>query len=285
MSNKRLIDKIFFEYKSIKKRKIWVSGIPTGFYDLDFKTQGLQKGDMILIAGRSFMGKTALALSISSYVALKEKMTVAYFSPRCSDKQIMTRLLSIDSEVNILDVVYGKIDKDAKSKLKETAKRIANAPLFIDDSPCITTSEIRDRCRKLNKGNELGLIVIDSLQYIVSDTRWRYCSIDKQKRSVMIGLKKLAIDMGCPVIVISKLSEPVNLYDNIRPEVTNLDSADYSAQYSDVIILMYQDRNLRENIPEKDILTDLIIVKNRLGKDGVVKLRPQFEYSRFVNIT
>ncbi len=101
----------------------------------------------------------------------------------------------------------------------------------------------------------------------------------------MIGLKKLAIDMGCPVIVISKLSEPVNLYDNIRPEVTNLDSADYSAQYSDVIILMYQDRNLRENIPEKDILTDLIIVKNRLGKDGVVKLRPQFEYSRFVNIT
>ena len=110
-----------------------------------------------------------------------------------------------------------------------------------------------------------------------------YSSIEKRKRSIMIGLKKLAVEMDCPVIVISKLPEPVNLYDNKRPEITDLDSSDYSTQYSDVIVFMHQDRSLLGKISDKEILTDLIIAKNRSGKDGVVKLRQQFEYSRFVN--
>ncbi|MCR5204309.1 MAG: DnaB-like helicase C-terminal domain-containing protein [Lachnospiraceae bacterium] len=261
-----------------------MKGIPTGFYDLDYMTQGLQKGNLILLAGRFFIGKAALALSISRYVVLKENRAVAYFSSRCSGKQVITRLLSMDSEVNILDIAYGKIDKDDRSKLKESAKRIANAPLYIDDSPCITVSKIRNKCWKLKKSDDLGLIVIDGLQFIVPDTRWRHCSVDKRKRSIMIGLKKLANEMDCPVIVISKLPELVDLYGNRRPEITDLDSTDYSAQYSDVIIFMYQDRSLQGKIPDKDILTDLIIAKNRSGKDGVVKLRPQFEYSRFVNV-
>ena len=261
----------------------FLKGIPTGFYDLDYMIRGLQKENLILLAGRSFTGKTALALSISGYVALKENKTVAFWGPRCSGKQVMTRLLSMDSEVNILDIAYGKTGKEDRSKLKESAKKIAKAPLYIDDTPCITVSEIRTRCQKLKKRNELGLIVIDSLQFIVPEARWRLSSIDKLKRSIMIGLKKLAVEMDCPVIVISKLPEPVYLYDNKRPDITDLDNTDYSAQYSDVIIFMYQDSSLR-GIPDKDILTDLIIAKNRSGKDGVVKLRPQFEYSRFVNV-
>lgn len=283
MSKKRLINKIFAECKSIRKRESWVSGMPTGFYDLDFMTQGFQKGDLILIAGRSFMGKTVFVLSISSYVALKENKTVAYFSPRSAEKQVMTRLLSMDSELNIQDLMYGKIDKDGWQKLKVSAKKIAESPLHIDDSPCNTVNEIRKKCLKLKKQKELDLIVIDSLQFIFPDARYRYCPDDKKKQSIMRGLKKIAVEMDCPVVIISKLPDPVNLEDNKRPEITDLYSFDYSAQYSDVIIFMYQDRELRRKLPYKDILTDLIIAKNRSGKDGVVKLRPQFDYSRFVN--
>ena len=279
-----VVDSYINEYNDRNSSKGIITGLPTGFYDLDYYTKGFQKGNMILLAGRSFMGKAALALSISRYVAIKENKPVAYFCPRCSSKQVLTRLLSMDSEVNIVDIAYGKGNKDTGSKLKESAKRIAKTPLYLDDSSCITVNEIRNRCRKLKNRNELGLIVIDRLQFIAPDTRWRLCSIDKQKRSIMIGLKKLAVEMDCPVMVISKLPEPVDLYDNKRPEITDLDCTDYSAQYSDVIIFMYQDRSLRGKIPEKDILTDLIIAKNRSGKDGIVKLRPEFKYSRFVNV-
>ena len=282
-NNTEIVRMILRECHSACESKSFLTGVPTGFYDLDYITQGFQKENLILLAGHSFTGKTALALSISRYVILKENMAVAYFTPRIVGKQIMTRLLSMDSEVKIQDLMYGKIDNEGWQKLKKSAKRIAESQLYIDDSPCITLNEIRDRCRKLKKRNELGMIVIDSLQFIAPDTRLRHCSIDKRKRSIMKGLKKLAVEMDCPVIVIAKLSDPINLDDNKRPKITDLDCTDYSAQYSDVIIFMYQNRSIRGRFPEKDILTDLIIAKNRSGKDGVVKLKPQFEYSRFVN--
>ena len=284
ISNKRIIEKIFADCKSLRKRESWVSGTPTGFYDLDFRTKGLQKRDLILIAGRSFMGKATLALSISRYVALKEHKTVAFFSPRCSGKQVMTRLLSMDSGVSIQDIMFGKIDKEKWTRLKESKNRIADSSLYIDDSSCISVCEIRKKCLELKKKGELGLIVIDSLQFITPNVRRRGCTEDSHKQSLMRELKKTAVETDCPLIVISKLPDPVNLEDNKRPEITDLDSSDYSAQYSDLIIFMYQDMSLRHKIPEKDILTDLIIAKNRSGKDWGVKLRPQFEYSRFVNV-
>lgn len=282
-NNTKLIKEVFKEHLKSCKNTCSIKGRATGFYDLDYVTRGLQDGNLILLAGCSFTGKTALALSISRYVALKENMAVAYFTPRIVGKQIMTRLLSMDSEVNIQDLMYGKIDKDGWQRLKKSAKRIAESQLYIDDSPCITLNEIRNRCMKLKRQNEVGLIVIDSLQFILPVVKYRHCSEDKRKRSLMIGLKKVAVEMDCPVIVISKLPDPMDLDDNKRPEISDLDSTDYSAQYSDVIIFMYQDRSIRGRFPEKDILTDLIIAKNRSGKDGVVKLKPQFEYSRFVN--
>lgn len=282
-NNTKLIREVFKEHLKSCKNTCSIKGRATGFYDLDYVTMGLQKGNLILLAGRSFTGKTALALSISRYVALKENMAVAYFIPRIVGKQIMTRLLSMDSEVNIQDLMYGKIDKDGWQKLKKSAKRIAESQLYIDDSPCITLNEIRNRCMKLKRQNEVGLIVIDSLQFILPAIKYRHCSDDKRKQSLMIGLKKLAVEMDCPVIVISKLPDPIDLDDNKRTEISDIDSTDYSAQYSDVIIFMYQDRSIRGKFTEKDILTDLIIAKNRSGKDGVVKLKPQFEYSRFVN--
>ncbi len=282
LSNKRLIENIFNDCKS-KGIRSWVTGMPTGFFDLDYMTRGLQDGNLILLTGRSFTGKTALALSISRYAALKENKAVAYFTTRSTGKQIMTRLLSMDAEVNVQDLMYGKIDKDGWQKLKESAKRIAGSQLYIDDSPCITLNEIRNKCMTLKKRNNLGLIVIDSLQFILSDLKYKYCSDDKKNQLLMRGLKRIAVEMDCPVVVISKLREPVKLEDNRRPEITDLDSFDYFAQYSDVIIFMYQDRDFRCKLQDKDILTDLIIAKNRSGKDGVVKLRPQFEYSRFIN--
>ena len=259
------------------------AGIPTGFFDLDYKLRGLQRGDLILLAGRAFMGKTALALSISRYIAEKEKKAVAYFIPRISGEQIATRLLSMDAKVKIYDLAAGKVDKDARLRLKNSAEHIADAPLYIDDSPCITVDEMRAKCLKYKKKNGLDLIVVDSLQFVAPDKKCAHHSAAWIKRYIISSLKKLAVEMDCPVVVISKLPEPVNLEENKRPEIVDLGLSDFTAQYADVILLMYREQDNGKKSEADDQLTDIIIAKNRSGKDGMVKLKQDFDYARFAN--
>jgi len=259
------------------------AGIPTGFFDLDYKLRGLQRGDLILLAGRAFMGKTALALSISRYVAEKENKAVAYFSPRISGEQIATRLLSMDAQVKIYDLAAGKVNKDDWLRLKNSAGHIANAPLYIDDSPCITVDEMRAKCLKFKKKIGLDLIVVDSLQFVAPDKKCAHHSAAWIKRYIISSLKKLAVEMDCPVVVISKLPEPADLEGNKRPEITDLRISDFTAQYADVILFLYREQVNGRKSEAADQLTDIIIAKNRSGKDGVVKLKDDFDYARFVN--
>ena len=259
------------------------AGIPTGFFDLDYKLRGLQKGDLILLAGRAFMGKTALALSISRYVAEKENKAVAYFSPRISGEQIATRLLSMDAQVKIYDLAAGNVNKDERLKLKNSAGHIVDAPLYIDDSSCITVDEMRAKCLKYKKKTGLDLIVVDSLQFVAPDKKCAHHSAAWIKRYIISSLKKLAVEMDCPVVVISKLSEPVDLEENKRPEITDLRISDFTAQYADVILFMYREQGNGRKSGAADQLTDIIIAKNRSGKDGVIKLKEEPDYARFVN--
>ena len=259
------------------------AGIPTGFFDLDYKLRGLQRGDLILLAGRAFMGKTALALSISRYIAEKENKAVAYFSPRISGEQIATRLLAMDAQVKIYDLAAGKLSKDDRRRLKNSAGVIADEPLYIDDSPCITAGEMRTKCLELKKKTGLDLIVVDSLQFVASDKKCAHHSAAWTKRYIISSLKRLAIEMDCPVVVISKLSETADLEENKRPEITDLRISDYTAQYADVILFMYREQGNGRKSEAADQLTDIIIAKNRSGKDGVVKLKEDFDYARFVN--
>ncbi len=259
------------------------AGIPTGFFDLDYKLRGLQRGDLILLAGRAFMGKTALALSISRYIAEKEKKAVAYFSPRISGEQIATRLLSMDAQVKIYDLAVGNVNKDDWLRLKNSAGHIADAPLYIDDSPCITIDEMRAKCLKFKKKNGLDLIVVDSLQFVAPDKKCAHHSTAWIKRYIISSLKKLAVEMDCPVMVISKLSEPADQEENKRPEITDLRISNFTAQYADVILFMYLVQRNGRKSEAADQLTDIIIDKNRSGKDGVIKLKEEPDYARFVN--
>ena len=259
------------------------AGIPTGFFDLDYKLRGLQMGDLILLAGRAFMGKTALALSISRYIAEKENKAVAYFSPRISGEQIATRLLSMDAQVKIYDMAAGKVNKDERLRLKISAGYIADAPLYIDDSPCITVDEMRAKCLKYKKKNGLDLIVVDGLQFVAPDKKCTHHSAVWTKRYIISSLKKLAVEMDCPVVVISKLPEPADPEENKRPEITDLRISDFTAQYADVILFMYREQGNGRKSEAADQLTDIIIAKNRSGKDGVIKLKEEPDYARFVN--
>lgn len=259
------------------------AGIPTGFFDLDYMLRGLQRGDLILLAGRAFMGKTALALSISRYIAAKENKAVAYFSQRISGEQIATRLLSMDAQVKIYDLAAGKVDKDARLRLKNSAGVIADAPLYIDDSPCITVDEMRAKCLELKKKTGLDLIVVDSLQFVAPDKKCAHHSAAWIKRYIISSLKKLAVETNCPVVVISKLPEPADLEENKYPEITDLRSSDFTAQYADVILFMYREQGNGRKSEAADQLTDIIIAKNRSGKDGVIKLKEELDYARFVN--
>ena len=259
------------------------AGIPTGFFDLDYMLRGLQRGDLILLAGRAFMGKTALALSISRYIAAKENKAVAYFSQRISGEQIATRLLSMDAQVKIYDLAAGKVDKDARLRLKNSAGVIADAPLYIDDSPCITVDEMRAKCLELKKKTGLDLIVVESLQFVAPDKKCAHHSAAWIKRYIISSLKKLAVEMDCPVVVISKVPEPADLEENKRPEITDLRISDFTAQYADVILFMYREQGNGRKSEAADQLTDIIIAKNRSGKDGVIKLKEEPDYARFVN--
>ncbi|MBQ6024975.1 MAG: DnaB-like helicase C-terminal domain-containing protein [Lachnospiraceae bacterium] len=271
-------------YRDTSGSSIFIpAGIPTGFFDLDYKLCGLQRGDLILLAGRAFMGKTALALSICRYIAEKENKAVAYFSPRISGEQIATRLLSMDAQVKIYDLAAGKVNKDDWLRLKKSAGVIADAPLYINDSPYITAGEMRSKCLELKKKTGLDLIVVDSLQFVAPDKKCTHHSAAWIKRYIISSLKKLAVEMDCPVVVIAKLPELINLEENKRPEITDLRISDFTAQYADVILFMYREQKNGRKSEAADQLTDIIIAKNRSGKDGVVKLKEDFDYARFVN--
>ncbi len=284
IDKKTVFSHVLRRYRDTSGSSIFTpAGIPTGFFDLDYKLRGLQRGDLILLVGRTFMGKTALALSISRYIAEKENKAVAYFSPRISGEQIATRLLSMDAQVKIYDLAAGKVDNDERLRLKNSAGLIANAPLYIDDSPCITIDEMRAKCLEIKKKNGLDLIVVDSLQFIAPDKNCAHHSAAWIKRYIISSLKKLAVEMDCPVVVISKLPEPADLEENKRPEITDLRISGFTAQYADVILFMYREQGNGRKSEAADQLTDIIIAKNRSGKDGVVKLKDDFDYARFVN--
>lgn len=284
IDKKTVFSHVLRRYRDASGSSIFTpAGIPTGFFDLDYKLRGLQRGDLILLAGRAFMGKTALMLSISRYIAEKENKAVAYFSSRISGEQIAIRLLSMDAQVKIYDLAAGKVDNDERLKLKNSAGVIADAPLYIDDSPCITAGEMRSKCLELKKKTGLDLIVVDSLQFVAPDKKCAHHSAAWTKRYIISSLKKLAVEMDCPVVVISKLPEPTDLEENKRPEITDLRISDFTAQYADVILFMYREQGDGRKSEAADQLTDIIIAKNLSGKDGVVKLKEDFDYARFVN--
>ena len=271
--NTKLIKEIIEDSRRTSKNEGLVTGVRTGFYDLDYMTAGFQKGDLIFLSGRMGIGKTPLVLSIVDYI-LKEGKKVAYFSLSSTAKKIMTGLLSMNSEVKVWDISNGTVKENDMEKLKNGAEVVSILSLHIEDELYTTASDIRSMCRMLKSTGGLDFIVIYGLQYVAPYTAANHYDMRGQRSEVMHILKKLAVEIECPILMVSSLDKYDVPKDNRRPDITDLRENDCTALYSDVIMFLHK-------VDEDEY--DLIIAKNRSRREGIVKLKPRLEYSKFDN--
>ncbi len=272
----RSIDSI----EAAAKNKGSVTGIATGFYDLDYKTAGLQPSDLILIAARPSMGKTAFALNIAEYVALRLNITVAIFSLEMSQDQLAKRLLAMNSRVDSQKIRTGNLTAEEWQKLMESARIIGNSSLIIDDTSSITVSELRSKCRKLKLERNLGLVIIDYLQLMSGNKRAE--SRQQEISEISRSLKALAREINVPVIALSQLSRAVEQRPDKRPMLSDLRESGAIEQDADVVMFIYRDDYYHHDSQEPGV-TEIIIGKQRNGPTGTIKLAWLAQYMKFAN--
>ncbi len=260
-----------------------VTGIPTGFADLDTKTSGLQPGDLVIVAGRPSMGKTAFSVNISESVVLDTGLPVAVFSMEMAATQLVMRMLGSIGRLDQHKLRTGKIADDDWHKLTSAVGRLHEAPLFIDESPGLTAMEVRARSRRLARqnGGKLGLIVIDYLQLMSGSgggQENRATEISEISRS----LKGLAKELHVPVIALSQLNRSLEQRPNKRPVMSDLRESGAIEQDADVILFIYRDEVYNPDSPDKGT-AEIIIGKQRNGPIGTVRLTFLGEYTKFEN--
>lgn len=263
------------------KTKGSVTGLPTGFVDLDYKTSGFQNSDLILIAARPSMGKTAFTLNIAQYMAVKKNITVAIFSLEMSKEQLVNRLLASESRVDSQTLRTGNLKDEDWTKLVEGADIIGRSNLIIDDTPGISIAEMRSKCRKYKLEHNLGIIMIDYLQLMSgsgkSDSRQQEIS------DISRSLKALARELSVPVIALSQLSRAVEQRPDHRPMLSDLRESGAIEQDADVVMFLYRDDYYHKDTEKKDI-AEVIIAKQRNGPIGTIELVWLPRYTQFVNM-
>lgn len=264
------------------KVKSTVTGLATGFYDLDYKTAGLQKSDLILIAARPSMGKTAFALNIAEFAAVNRKVPTAIFSLEMSRIQLVNRMLSMNAKVDAHAMRIGQIKDEEWSRVAESMAMIGGSPLFIDDTSGISIGELRSKCRKLKTEQNLGLVIIDYLQLMSSGRRTesRQLEISEISRS----LKSLAREIECPVIALSQLNRSVEARDDKRPLLSDLRDSGAIEQDADVVMFIYRDEYYTKEKCEEPGVSEIIIAKQRNGSTGTVKLAWIGNLTKFANL-
>lgn len=263
------------------KSKGTVTGIATGFIDLDYKTSGLQPSDLVLVAARPSMGKTAFVLNLAQHVAFKENVTTAIFSLEMSKEQLVNRLLSLESKVDSQGIRTGNLTDSDWEKLIEGAATISNSNLIIDDTPGISIAELRSKCRKFKLESNLGLVIIDYLQLMTGNgkTDSRQQEISEISRS----LKALAREIDAPVIALSQLSRAVEQRPDHRPMLSDLRESGAIEQDADVVMFIYRDDYYNKDTELKNI-AEIIIAKQRNGPIGTVNLVWLPNYTKFANM-
>ncbi|MCC8017635.1 MAG: replicative DNA helicase [Lachnospiraceae bacterium] len=258
-----------------------VTGIPTGFADLDYRLSGLQKSDLILLAARPSMGKTALALNIVQYVAFHEQLPVAIFSLEMSKEQLVNRLFSLEARVDAQLLRNGNLSDSDWEKLIEGAGTVGSSHLIIDDTPGITVSELRSKCRKYKLEHDLKLVVIDYLQ-LMSGSR-RTDSRQQEISDISRALKQIARELQVPVLALSQLSRQVEQRPDHRPMLSDLRESGAIEQDADVVMFLYRDEYYNKDSDNKGI-AELIIAKQRNGPIGTVNLVWLPQYTKFANL-
>ena len=260
-----------------------VTGIATGFLDLDYKTAGLQPSDLILVAARPSMGKTAFVLNIAQYVAFHSDLCTAIFSLEMSKEQLVNRLFSLESRVDAQKLRSGDLSDADWEKLIEGAGTIGRSKLIIDDTPGISISELRSKCRKYKLEQDLKLIIIDYLQ-LMSGSGGRASDSRQQEISdISRSLKGLARELNVPVIALSQLSRAVEQRPDHRPMLSDLRESGAIEQDADVVMFIYRDDYYNKDTEDKGI-AEIIIAKQRNGPIGTVNLVWLPEYTKFANM-
>ena len=259
-----------------------VTGIATGFIDLDYRTAGMQPSDLILIAARPSMGKTAFVLNIAQYMAFKLDQTVAIFSLEMSKEQLVNRLFSLESRVDSQHLRTGNLSDAEWEKLIESAGVIGKSKLIIDDTPGISISELRSKCRKYKLEHDLKIIIIDYLQLMSGSGRGSD-SRQQEISDISRSLKALARELNVPVIALSQLSRAVEQRPDHRPMMSDLRESGAIEQDADVVMFIYRDDYYNHDTEKKDI-AEIIIGKQRNGPIGTVELAWLPRYTRFANL-
>ena len=258
-----------------------VTGIPTGFIDLDYKTSGMQPSDLILIAARPSMGKTAFVLNIAQHMAFKNDVTAAIFSLEMSKEQLVNRLFSLESKVDSQSIRTGNLSDDDWAKLIESAGIIGKSNLIIDDTPGISVSELRSKCRKYKLEHNLGIIIIDYLQLMTGSKRSD--SRQQEISDISRSLKEVARELSVPVIALSQLSRAVEQRPDHRPMLSDLRESGAIEQDADVVMFIYRDDYYNKDSEKKNI-AEIIIAKQRNGPIGTVELVWLPNYTKFANM-
>lgn len=278
---KEVAIKSFKSIQAAAKNKGSVTGISTGFKDLDYRTAGFQPSDLILIAARPSMGKTAFVLNIAEYIALHSGVTTAVFSLEMSKDQLVKRLIAMHSKVDSQHIRTGELEADEWLKITESVKAIGESNLVIDDTPGISIAALRSKCRKLKMENNLGIIIIDYLQLMTAGKRTE--SRQQEISEISRSLKALARELNCPVVALSQLSRSVESRDNKRPMLSDLRESGAIEQDADVVMFIYRDDYYNKDSEKKGV-AEIIIGKQRNGPTCTIELAWLAQYTKFANL-
>lgn len=263
----------------LAEKKMDITGVSTGFTFLDKMTSGLHGGELIILAARPSMGKTAFSLNIAQHAALRQKKTVAYFSCEMSRESVMMRILASEARINIKDIRSGRIPDHAWTKLIETAGHVSESGLYIDETSSISPFEVRARCRRLKSQVGLDLIVIDYLQLMKMKTKVE--SREREVSEISMTLKAIAKELDVPVVALAQLNRGVEGRTDKRPMLSDLRESGSIEQDADVIMMLYRDDYYEKDDQDKAGRAEVIIGKQRNGPTGTVHLKFEAEFNRF----
>ena len=278
-----IVINVYNKIQEASLSKDHITGLTSGFTDLDNMTTGFQPSDFILIAARPSMGKTAFVLNILEHVAIKKNRPCMIFSLEMSKEQLVNRLFAMDSGIDAQDLRSGKIGESDQERLLDTADRIGNSNIVIDDTPAITVTELRSKCRKIKLERGLDLVIIDYLQLMSGGGTRHNDNRQQEVSDISRALKALARDIGCPVIALSQLSRAVETRTDKRPMLSDLRESGAIEQDADLVMFLYRDEYYHPDSEHKGE-AEVIIAKQRNGPIGTIRLYWQASITKFVSI-
>ncbi|MFH1777068.1 MAG: replicative DNA helicase [Candidatus Omnitrophota bacterium] len=279
---KEIIKNSIEAIESLYQKKTYVTGVPTGFYDLDVMTAGLQPSDFIVVAGRPSMGKSALVANIIEHVAVVEHMPVAVFSIEMSREQLVQRILCSHARVNMQNVRTGYLAEREWGNLVNSASKLSMAPIFIDDTPAINVLELKAKARRLKSQHDIKLVVLDYMQLMQAAVFVQ--SRQQEIADISRSLKSLAKELNVPMVAVSQLSRAPERRENFRPRLSDLRESGAIEQDADVVMLLFREEYYNPT-PENKGIAEVIIAKQRNGPVGTKNMSFLKEFSRFESIS